>query len=146
MMVDLFPRTAWADPFRELRRFQEEADRLFGAWSEGRAHEFPPLNLWANEDGVVVTAALPGVGTDGLEITVHQNTLTLKGERPPVGPAKGATALRTELPSGRFSRTVTLPFLVEGEQVKAHAEGGMLMIHLPRPAADRPRRIRIATA
>ena len=57
-----------------------------------------------------------------------------------------AAALREELAHGAFSRTVVLPFVVDAANVSARSEDGVLVVHLPRPEADRPKRIRIATA
>lgn len=144
--MDLFQTLSWSDPFQELRRFQQDLDRAFGAWGDRRVREFPPVNLWAGEDGVVISAELPGVDPDALQITVHKNTLTVSGQRPDGNPGDGAAALRRELTTGSFSRTVTLPFQVDGDKVGARSQDGVLVIHLPRPEADRPKRIRIATA
>ena len=144
--MDLFQTLSWSDPVQELRRFQQDLDRVFGAWSDRRVREFPLVNLWAGEDGIVVSAELPGVDPDTVEITVHKNTLTVSGKRPDGKPAGDAAALRRELAAGGFSRTVTLPFLVDADKVGARSQDGVLVIHLPRPEADRPKHIRIATA
>ena len=55
-MTTVFQPVSWGDPFRDLRRFQDDLNRLFTAWPSPRAREFPPLNLWANEAGIVVAA------------------------------------------------------------------------------------------
>lgn len=145
-MDSWFYRTGWTDPFRELVRYQQDLGRLFDTLADTRSREFPPVNLWAGEDGVVVSAELPGVSPEGLKVSVHRNTLTLSGERPAEVPEAGATPLRRERPAGAFSRTVTLPYVVDADKVSARSEGGVLLIHLPRPEADRPRRIQIAAA
>jgi HSP20 family protein len=146
MMFDLFPRTALTDPLRDLQRLQHDVDRLFSAWPEGRSQDFPQLNLWAAEEGVIATVELPGIDPDSLQITVHKNTLTLSGEHPDRRPGGEAAALRRELPVGHFTRTVTLPFVVDAERVSARSEAGVLAIRLPRPETDRPKRVPIATA
>ena len=145
-MSEWFLRSGWTDPFRELRRVQGEFNRIFGGLPELRTREFPLLNLWAGEDGVVVSAELPGIDPDTVSISVHKNTLTMSGERRGDPPVADAVALRRERPAGAFSRTVTLPFLVDPDKVNARSEAGVILIHLPRPEADKPKRIRIATA
>jgi HSP20 family protein len=145
-MTTVFQPVSWGDPFRDLRRFQDDLNRLFTAWPSPRAREFPPLNLWANEAGIVVAAELPGIPAEQISVSVHENTLTLSGRRPPVVPDEKAAALREELAHGAFSRTVVLPFVVDAANVSARSEDGVLVVHLPRPEADRPKRIRIATA
>lgn len=145
-MFDLFQRAAWSDPFQELRRFQQDIDRAFGVLNDRTAREFPQLNLWAGEDGIIVSGELPGISAEALQITMQKNTLTLSGERASSQPGAEATALRRELPSGRFTRTVTLPFVVDADRVSARSDAGILVIHLPRPESDRPKRIHVATA
>src|SRR6266536_1270792 len=68
------------DPFRQIRRFQNEASRVAERGS-ARAEEFPALNAYANQDGVVITAELPGVKIDFLAFSVHRDAITLSGER-----------------------------------------------------------------
>lgn len=140
-------RGDWWDPFWELRRLQDELDRLHGdytGWPASR--EFPPINLWTVEEGVVASAEIPGVRPDDLEITVQENTLTLKGERQAPQTGEDAVYHRREREYGTFSRTIVLPFDVDADQVEARFDDGVLMVKLPRPAAERPRRIKITSA
>lgn len=139
-----FQSMLWSDPFQELRRFQQDIDRAFGSWGETRTSEYPPMNLWAGEDGVIVSAELPGVNPDAVQITIHKNSLTISGKRDDSQP-ENAKALRRELVSGSFSRTVALPYGVDADKVNARSEAGVLLIHLPRPEADKPKRIRIVS-
>lgn len=144
-MADWYFRSGWADPFRDLQRMQDEISRTLAGFAGPRNREFPPMNLWAGEDGVVVTAQVPGVDVDSIRITVHRNTLTVSGGRP-ADTEECAEPIRRERPTGPFSRTVALPFVVDADQVTARSDAGILHITLPRPEADRPRRIQIATA
>ncbi len=66
-----------ADPFREMRRLQSEMNRVFEAKTSARAAEFPPINAYANQDGAVITAELPGVKSDDLNVSVHRDSVTL---------------------------------------------------------------------
>lgn len=146
MATDWIFRSGVGDALRELRRFQDEVNRSIGGFPLGGAADFPLLNIWANEEGVVVSAELPGVDPDSIKVSVHRNTLTLSGERRIEKPEEKAVALRIERPSGAFSRTVTLPFTVDADRVGARSDAGVLLIQLPRPEEDRPKRIQIATA
>lgn len=138
--------SGWTDPYRELERMRQEMGRLFSGAKVGRAIDFPAMNLWAGENGVVVTAQVPGVNPDEIEITAHQNTLTLKGPRKPESTGDDITYHRQERTYGSFSRTVALPFNVNPDQVNARFENGVLTIELPRPEADKPKRIQVKKA
>ncbi|HKC52009.1 MAG TPA: Hsp20/alpha crystallin family protein [Myxococcota bacterium] len=129
-----------------LRRAQDELNRFLGALPLAQASEFPPVNVWANADGAIVTAKLPGLTPEQLEITVHQDTLVLSGKIEPEAFAKDAIVHRRERPSGPFTRTIALPFKIDAEKVSARASRGILTLELPRPAIEKPRQIRIARA
>ena len=70
----------YGSPFREARLLQEEVNRLTQRAAAPQA-SFPAINVYAHQDGIVITAELPGVQPDNLEITVHRDTVTLGGER-----------------------------------------------------------------
>jgi HSP20 family protein len=130
-----------ADPFRELRRLQEEMDRLAGAFTPAAA-SFPAVNLYAGRDGIAISAELPGVAKDELEIHAHRDTLTLRGTRRPAAENEQAYH-RRERRSGAFTRTIQLPFRVDPEQIEARLENGVLQLSLQRPEEDKPRRIEV---
>jgi HSP20 family protein len=142
-MFEALGRSSWRDPLRELRRMQDEFDRVYGTQARV-SEEFPPLNLWTGEQGAVLTAALPGIEPDSLEITVHQDTLTLKGKRAPDAGEGDATYHRRERRHGAFGRTIALPFSVDSDHVEARLEDGILSLMLPRHESERPRRIEIS--
>ncbi|HEY5621088.1 MAG TPA: Hsp20/alpha crystallin family protein [Pontiella sp.] len=134
---------AWS-PFEELRSLQREMNRLFDGYDSGTAmSRFPALNVWGNEENVVVTAELPGLETEDLDISVVNNQLTIKGERKSDKPAENAVCHRSERDTGRFVRTVRLPFAVESNKVTAKYENGVLTVYLPRHEATKPKRIEI---
>jgi HSP20 family protein len=136
----------WADPLSTLRRIQDEVNRAFGGYRWQEPTEFPPLNVWRGEHGVKVVAEVPGVGLDQMEISVHQNTLTIKGTREPQVKEPDVAVHRSEREYGPFTRIVTLPFNVDPDQVKASVHNGILSIDLPRPESDKPRKIAIKTS
>lgn len=144
--MNLYRTFSWSDPFQEMRRFQQDIDHAFGILNGRQTRDFPPVNLWAGEEGVVVSSELPGIDPEAVQITVHKNTVTLSGQRLATPEGTEATPLRRELATGSFSRTITLPFVVDAELVNARSQDGVLVIYLPRPEADRPKQIRIATA
>lgn len=140
MLLSDFGRIGF-DPFLEMRRMQQEMNQRLGGLTAGAAQEYPPINLWLGENSVAVTAELPGIAPDDVDLTMRENTLTLKGERK----SRDETSVwhRRERPNGRFSRTIQLPFRVDPEQVEARYANGLLEVELHRPEADQPRKIQI---
>jgi len=141
--------TAFSDrfwePWAQLERFQNDMNRLFsqGARASWAAPQLPGLNIWTGEEGALVTAALPGVQPDNLDISVLGQTLTLRGRRDPEALKEDEAFHRRERPHGEFSRTVELPFRVDAQKVMAEFKDGVLELMLPRAAEDKPRRITV---
>ncbi len=133
------------DPFGEARRMQSQVDRLFGARRPiaRAATPFPPVNLWAGTDSVAVTAELPGITVDDVDISVQEDVLTIKGERKSPAEDQGVEWHRHERTDGQFQRVIQLPFRVDPDQVQARFTNGVLEIDLKRPEEDKPRRIQI---
>jgi HSP20 family protein len=134
------------DVLRDMRRAQEEMNRLFGGLRFALRSEFPAVNLWASTDGVIVTAQVPGVSPDQLDVTVHQDTVTMRGKRETEAFEGEVVWHRQERPHGPFTRTLVLPFRVDADRVSARFERGVLTLQLPRPESDKPRQVKIALA
>jgi HSP20 family protein len=134
------------DMFREMRRAQHDMNRLFGGLRLATEPDFPPISLWAGSDRAVVMAEVPGVGPDQLDITVHQDTVVLRGRREPEQIVGEPTVLRRERVHGPFVRTVVLPFRIDADKVVARFARGILTLELPRPASDQPRQIKVIRA
>lgn len=133
-------RSMW----REMERLQREMNRLMEGAGNGTRREFPPMNIWADEENAMITAELPGVKTDDLDISVGGDTLTLTGSRPTEGGDDELTFHRRERWSGNFSRTIQLPFRINADAVDATFSNGILQVTLPRAEADKPHRISIS--
>jgi HSP20 family protein len=133
-----------------MERLQREMNRLFSdsfSLAGGRtAPGYPTMNAWTNEDGVVITAELPGVNSEDIDISVVDDTLTLSGERPSEELADGDKYHRRERGYGKFNRTLQLPFKVEAGEVEAVFEKGVLQVSLPRAEADKPKKITVNKA
>ena len=134
----------WAEPLSALRRIQDEINRTFGDQRWLPPAEYPAINVWRGPDGIVVTAEIPGVALEDVDLTVHQNTLTIKGRREPEAKEPEASFHRRERSFGPFTRTIALPYNVEADQVRASAQNGILTVRLPRPESDKPRKIKIS--
>ncbi len=130
------------DPFADVRRLQSDMNRLFSGYAT-TGEAFPALNIYSNEEGVIVRAELPGMNTADIDITVKGRHLTLKGDRKPDELAEGVACHRAERSSGSFTRTIELPFEADSEKVTARYELGVLEISLPRTEQSKAKKIAI---
>ncbi len=133
----------YPSPWRDMERLRRQMNRLFSDTPRGAAPGFPAMNVWANEDGVIVTAELPGIRPDQIDISVVGDTLTISGAREAIELEGEAIYHRRERGVGRFTRTFQLPFRVETDQVEAAFGKGVLSITLPRAESDKPKKIAI---
>jgi len=126
-----------------MDRLQREMDRLFSGVSLPFAQNFPSLNVWTSEKDVLVTAEIPGIDVDNLDISVLDETLTLNGTRTLEQIKENESYHLQERGHGRFTRTVSLPFRVDADNVSAVYEKGVLQITLPRAEEDKPKKIKV---
>ncbi len=130
----------WGVPRRRMDRFSAGLPR-HNRW--GAAPEYPAMNVWTDENNAILTAELPGVKPEEIDISVENQLLTLRGGRHRQEPEDGMTYHRRERRFGPFNRSFRLPFRVEPESVEASFENGVLNVVLPRAEADLPRKIAV---
>lgn len=146
MLLEYAGNGRWPSLYRGLRQTQEDVNRLLSGLQLAPQDEFPPVNVWTGTEGAVVTAELPGVGADQIDITVHGSTVTMRGQRDPEPMDDKTVVRRQERPHGEFVRTVALPFRVDPEKVGARFDRGIVFLELPRPDSDKPRHIKVMHA
>jgi HSP20 family protein len=133
---------------RELNRLQNEIEQVFGR-ADGptaRPRAYPPVNLFEDDDNLIVESEIPGVELDELELFVNgDNQLTIQGERKQSN-GQATTRHREERVFGRFSRMIALPVLVDGDATKANYTNGVLRITLPKKPEAKPRRIAVTSS
>lgn len=105
--------------------------------------DFPAFNIWADEEGVVLTSELPGVGIEDLDISVSGKNITVKGVRKGEDLGEKMTRVRHERPEGEFERSFKLPFTIESAKVTAALKDGVLRVSLPRAESEKPRKITV---
>lgn len=130
------PRYTFGSPFDFIERFVSHAPDM---WSGA----FPAFNVWANENGAMVTSELPGVKMEALDITASGKTITVKGARKEETGGEDVRYLRRERPEGEFNRSIELPFQIDASKVEAKLQNGVLEIRLPRAESDKPRKISV---
>ena len=112
-------------------------------WRRTLWEGYPAVNVYANEEKAVLTAEVPGVNPQDIDVSVRETTLTITGKRDLEEPKEQQRFIRRERERGEFSRSLTLPFSVERDQVTAECRNGVLILHLPRKEADKPRKIQV---
>jgi HSP20 family protein len=140
------PYAGWTSSRREMERLRREMNRVFSDWPArarwASAPDYPAMNVWTDEDSAIVTAELPGMDRENIDISVEDDVLTVRGERQP-DEMEGATYHRRERRYGTFARTFRLPFRVEGDAVEATFSNGVLKIVLPRAEEEKPKKITV---
>jgi HSP20 family protein len=141
--------TVWPT-FGRLFSLRDELDRLFEGPLEGLARSTqllgvwnPAVDLYEDKDNVTVKAELPGMKREEIEVSLHDGTLTISGERKGEEKVENADARRTERFVGRFHRTLTLPSTVKADQVNAQYKDGILTVTLPKAEEAKPRQIHV---
>lgn len=137
----------------EFDRLQREMNDLFNALTGTRrgftdtlwsgAKLFPLLNVNEVDDHFVVTAEIPGMKTEDLEIKIEGDTLSLKGERKPFEVGENSSYHRRERATGTFQRSLTLPTRVDPEGVKATYKDGILNVTLQKEKTAVPKQITV---
>jgi HSP20 family protein len=116
--------------------FGGREDRLLGLWS-------PALDVFQDKDHVFVKCELPGMKKEDINISLHENTLTIAGERKQEREVKEGETYRSERYFGRFHRSVTVPVPVQTKDVKAQYKDGILAITLAKAEEAKPKQIEV---
>ena len=132
--------------WREMDQLQREMSRLFEGSSikhtQG-SHKYPAINLWANEEGQIIKAEMPGIKADDININVTSDTLTISGSRTHDEAVENTRYHRQERGYGPFTRTLQLPFVIDTNSVEANFKNGVLDIKLQRAESDKPKKIAV---
>lgn len=139
-------------PLGELVSLRQAMDRLFEdsfvrprPWGSGAdTGARLPLDITNTPDALVVSASLPGIRPEDVEITVEDGTLTIRGESHAERETTEGETLISEIQHGSVSRAVALPTGLEPDKATATFEHGVLHLSIPRAEAVKPRQIRIS--
>jgi HSP20 family protein len=143
------PGLAWQGLDR-LSDLRNEIDRLFDAPLAEFAHSSqllsgwtPALDVHEDNDKFVVKVELPGMKKEEIEISLHDGSLSISGERKSEQTLKDAEVHRTERFFGRFQRSIALPSPVASDKVSAQYKDGILTVTLPKTEEAKPRQINV---
>ena len=136
---------------RELAVMQDRMNRIWGTMHDrgtedvtSRGTWLPPVDIYENEAReIVLRADLAGLKRDDIDLTVENNTLTIRGERKRDDEVHEDRYHRLERAYGAFSRSFTLPNTVDPHKVRAEYRDGVLTVTLPAREEVRPRQIQV---
>ncbi|MFN7930360.1 MAG: Hsp20/alpha crystallin family protein [Blastocatellia bacterium] len=142
------------DPFSEFGGLAKTINDLNRAFSGGIPRFFgdeglvngswnPSVDVYEDQNGVVLEADLPGLKPGEFELSIENNVLTLKGERKFEKKTDEGNYHRVERSYGSFTRSFTLPTTVDVNNVAADFKEGVLRVSLLRREETKPRQIRV---
>lgn len=137
------------DPFRDLSLLQNRVNKLFsdtltqGSGEDAFQTWAPAVDIFERGDDLVVSAELPGVKRDEIDVKVEGNVLTLRGERMRDRTISEENYHRVERSYGAFSRSFTLPSNVDPARIEARFKEGVLEVVIPKAEDAKPKRIEV---
>jgi HSP20 family protein len=146
-----YPQSDLSVALDRLANMREEMERVFespfGSFFRplgSLSRWTPAVDVYQDKDQFIVQAELPGLKKEEIEISLHDDTLTIAGERK--APATTDQGFRTERFYGKFQRSLNLPALVDAEKVKANYKDGILTIVLPKAEEAKPKQIEVSVS
>jgi HSP20 family protein len=141
------------EPFRDLVTIQDRMNRVFedafrspvrtgeedwlgGSWA-------PAVDIYEHDGNLVLKAELPGIDPKDVDVRVENNVLTLRGERQFDQEVKRESCHRVERAYGTFSRSFTLPNVVDTGSIKAEYKDGVLRVTMPKREEAKPKQIQV---
>ena len=139
------------NPFREMANMQSAMDRIFddawrGNWPSSTSwagFDSPALDIHETDTAYEVSVPLPGVNPDDINVRMQNGTLTISGELPQPKVEDNRKVVVQERYYGKFSRSVSLPQIVDTTKVEATYENGVLNLTLPKLPEAQPKQISI---
>jgi HSP20 family protein len=142
------------DPFRDLAILQDRMNRLFNEAHSPRQSDdlmsrgtwTPAVDIYEVNGGLVIKAELPDMRREDIDVSVENNTLTVRGERKLDNEIKQENFHRIERAYGSFVRSFSLPHVVDASKIGAEYKNGVLTVKLPVREDAKPRTINIDVA
>ena len=131
------------EPFRDFDRLVQQ---MFADTPRRLTSMAMPMDAYRNGDKFLLQFDLPGIERDSIDITVDNNTLVVKAERPVPSLSEETEALIAERPHGTFTRQVFLGDTLDTSRIDAQYDGGVLTLSIPVAEQAKPRRIEVRGA
>jgi HSP20 family protein len=134
------------DVWHEMDRLRRDMDRIFTDYGrQTGATTFPLVNVYEDKDNIVVTAELPGMTRDKVNITFADGVLRIAGRQETANRGKSWALVRQERSTGEFEKTLRIPTKIEAERISAAFNNGILTVTMPKAEEVKPKTITIQT-
>lgn len=146
MRLNDLMQTGWLwEPWRQFQVLENDLENLrHQAPGIGRMRSRLPFNVWDGNDELTLTAELPGVEPDSVDLRILDNRLTVTATPANAADTDADVKLeRRERPAAEITRTLELPYRVDPDNAEATFEQGVLKLRLPRAAEDKPKQIAV---
>ncbi len=139
------------DPFKDMMTLRDKMNRLFEEAVTHKGEEkdlissswAPAVDIYEKDNELILTAEVPGINEKDIEISLEDNTLSIKGERKFEKETKEENFHRIERSYGSFFRSFSLPANIDQEKIQAEHENGILRITMPKKAELKPKLIKV---
>jgi HSP20 family protein len=128
------------DPLRDLRAWQERLERLATQHTTSWA---PPIDIYETSDKYVITAEVPGLTREQIDVAIEDNRLILRGARPSAAGGPNHHYHQVERGYGSFTRTFEFADPIQAEKIAADLQHGVLTVTLPKLPVPAVRRIEV---
>jgi HSP20 family protein len=142
-MVHMPVVTRSRSPLSEMNRLAREMDTLFGGLGGSSDLWTPPVDVEETPDHLILTAELPGMSHEHIDVELEDGVLTIQGEKKEQQKAEGTQGLLYERRWGSFTRRFTLPRAVDAGGITANFENGILTVYVPKAEEAKGRKIQI---
>lgn len=139
------------DPFRDMMTLRERMNRLFDETYGGKEEESdikrgvwaPTVDIHESDKKLVLTAELPGLKEEDVDVNIDGNTISISGKREFEEETKKEDYHRIERSYGSFFRSFTLPSYIDQEKVKAEYDNGLLKVTMPKKSELKPKKVKV---
>ena len=143
-MVTVTPLNSVLDRMATLTRAMDHAFSPTGNPQVNTHSWTPPVDAAETEQAYIISLDLPGVTPDQVDVNFERNTLTVRGERTPIGAStENARVFFAERDWGTFERALRFPQHVEGDKISATFANGVLTVTVPKSESAKARKIEV---
>ena len=134
------------DRWSELEKIKLDMNNLLtGADRNYPGRSYPLVNIYDSKESIIMTAEMPGMAKEDVNIAFSDGRITLSGERSSSDKNKDLSCLRSERDLGKFEKSIRIPIKIEPDKISAALINGVMTITLPKAEEAKPKIIKIQT-